>query len=59
MTEAEPAVYTSEDVARLLKVSRTRVYQMNAKDLIPGAIRLGPKKLVFSKSAIDHLLTRF
>lgn len=44
------------EVAEMLGISRNLAYQLAAKEELPGLIRLGEKRVVCSKLAIDKLL---
>ena len=44
------------EVAETLGISRNLAYELAAKGELPGLIRLGEKRVVCSKLAIDRLL---
>lgn len=44
------------EVAEMLGISRNLAYQLAAKGELPGLIRLGEKRVICSKLAIDKLL---
>ena len=44
------------EVAEMLGISRNLAYQLATRSELPGLIRLGEKRMVCSKLAIDKLL---
>lgn len=44
------------EVAKTLGISRNFAYELAIRDELPGLIRLGQKRVVCSKLAIDRLL---
>ena len=55
-TEPKSLVYTVDQVARKLKLSRNLTYRLCREKKLPGSIHLGAKRMVFSAAAIDALL---
>ena len=51
----ESLVYDVQTAGKLLGISRTTVYDFVAKGVLP-AIRLGKKRLVIPKAAIERML---
>ncbi len=47
---------TIKEVAKVLGISRNLAYELAARGELPGLIRLGEKRLVCSKPAIEKLL---
>ena len=57
MTTTETkAVYSVDEVARLLNCSRNLAYKLAREKRLPGVIHLGDKRMIFSAKAIDRLL---
>ena len=52
----EKMVMTITEVAETLGISRNLAYELAGQDKLPGLIRLGQKRMVCSKQAIDKLL---
>ena len=52
----ERLVYTVDETARKLCISRNLCYRLCREKKLPGAIHLGSKRMLFSKAAIDKLL---
>jgi excisionase family DNA binding protein len=55
MTMAEPAVYTVEEAARVLKVGRTAMYSAVRAGEVPGVIRVG-RSIRISRHALERML---
>ena len=49
-------VYSVDEVARKLSISRNLCYRLSREKRLPGAIHLGDKRMIFSAKAIDRLL---
>ena len=52
----ERQTYDVPQAARLLGCSRNHLYELISRDELPGVIRLGRRRIVISKRAIDDLL---
>ncbi len=50
------AVYSVDEVAKLLNCSRNLAYKLARQKRLPGVIHLGDKRMIFSAKAIDRLL---
>lgn len=50
------AVYSVDEVAKLLNCSRNLTYKLARQKQLPGVIHLGEKRMIFSAKAIDRLL---
>ena len=57
ITEAEKLVYSVDEVAKLLKISRNLTYRLCRERKLPGVIFLGNRRMVVSVAAIDRLLS--
>ena len=55
-TETEKLVYSIDEVARLLRISRNLTYRLCRERKLPGVIFLGSRHMVVSAAAIDRLL---
>ena len=51
-------VYTVDEVARLLGISRNLTYRLCREKKLPGVIHLGSRRMCFSARVIDDLLAR-
>jgi predicted DNA-binding transcriptional regulator AlpA len=56
MEKTETKVYTVEQVAKMMHMSRNLAYKLARQKQLPGVIHLGQKRMVFSVAAIDRLL---
>ncbi len=54
-TAVMPTLLTPEEVAELLRTTRTAVYAMVARHQIPGVIRLGRRVLVRAEDLLEWL----
>lgn len=57
MNTAEKKTYTVTEVAKVLGIGRNLAYQLVKTGEI-NSIRLGDKRIVVPKTAIEHLLTQ-
>ncbi len=55
-TDTEKLVYSVDEVAAKLGISRNLAYSLARSGQLPGTLRLGQKRLVVSAAAIDKLL---
>ena len=55
-TETEKLVYTIDETAKLLQISRNLCYRLCREKKIPGVIELGTRRMVVSAAAIHRLL---
>lgn len=49
-------VYTVREAARLLGIGKNLAYDLARQGKLPGALRLGDKRIVVSKAALDRAL---
>jgi len=52
------ATLSVREAAQLLGISKNLAYQLARQGKLPGMIRLGQKRIVVSRIAIDRLLTQ-
>jgi excisionase family DNA binding protein len=52
----EKLTYSIPEAARILGISRNLGYELARRGKLPGVIRLGEKRMVVSKSAIQKLM---
>ena len=50
------AVYSVDEVSKLLNCSRNLTYKLAREKRLPGVIHLGDKRMIFSAKTIDRLL---
>ena len=55
--ETEKLVYSVDEVAKKLNISRNLTYRLCRERKIPGVIFLGDRRMVVSAAAIDKLLS--
>lgn len=56
MSNASAATVTVEEAAKLLGIGRNLAYELARRGELPGAIRIGTKRLVVSRAALERLL---
>jgi excisionase family DNA binding protein len=52
------ATLSVKEAAQLLGISKNLAYQLARQGKLPGTIRLGEKRIVVSRIAIDQLLSQ-
>lgn len=55
-TQTEKLVYTIDETAKQLQISRNLCYRLCREHKIPGVIELGTRRMVVSVAAIHRLL---
>ena len=53
-----PATITVEAAARRLGIGRQLAYELARRGELPGARRLGPRRIVVSRKALENFLER-
>jgi excisionase family DNA binding protein len=56
MEKVERLTYSIPEAAALLGISRNLAYDLARRDELPGAIKLGQKRIVVSRAALERLL---
>jgi excisionase family DNA binding protein len=49
-------ILIAEEVAKLLRVNKQRVYELTRTNQLPGVIRLGERQYRYSAQAIENFL---
>ncbi len=52
----ERLVYSVDEVARMLSISRNLAFRLARQKLLPGVIHVGGRRMVCAKAKVDALL---
>ena len=56
MSQVERATFNVEEAAKILGIGRQTAYDLAAQGKLPGARRLGQKRIVVSRKALETFL---